>query len=104
MNANTKKSIWAVIAGLLAIIIATTVVDIVLHAVHVYPPTNQPINDAQALLATFYRVVIGVAGAYLTASLAPDRPMRHAMILGYVGVVLALVGVVVTWNLGLGPR
>ena len=104
MNANTKKSIWAVIAGLLAIIIATTLVDIVLHAVHVYPPTNQPINDAQALLATFYRVVIGVAGAYLTASLAPDRPMRHAMILGYVGVVLALVGVVVTWNLGLGPR
>jgi hypothetical protein len=26
------------------------------------------------------------------------------MILGYVGVVLGLVGVVATWNLGLGPR
>jgi hypothetical protein len=26
------------------------------------------------------------------------------MILGYVGIVLGLVGVVATWNLGLGPR
>jgi len=26
------------------------------------------------------------------------------MILGYMGVVLGLVGVVATWNLGLGPR
>jgi len=30
--------------------------------------------------------------------------VRHAMILGCVGVVLGLVGVVATWNLGLGPR
>jgi len=26
------------------------------------------------------------------------------MILGYVGVVMGLIGVVVTWNKGLGPR
>src|SRR5215472_3775787 len=104
MNANTKRSIWAVVAGVVAIIVISTVVDIVLHAVHVFPPMNQPINDAQTLLATAYRGVISVAGAYLTASLAPDRPMRHAMILGCVGVVLGLVGVVATWNVGLGPR
>ena len=30
--------------------------------------------------------------------------MKHAMILGYMGVVLGLVGVVATWNKGLGPR
>ena len=30
--------------------------------------------------------------------------MTHAMILGYVGLVLGVVGVVTTWNLGLGPR
>lgn len=104
MNANTKKSIWAVVAGILAIIVVTTVVDIVLHVVRVFPRFDQPINDALALLATAYRVIISVAGAYLTARLAPDCPMRHAMILGYVGVVLGLVGVVATWNLGLGPR
>lgn len=30
--------------------------------------------------------------------------MKHAMILGVVGLVLGLVGVVTTWNSGLGPR
>jgi len=104
VSTNTKKSVWAVIAGLLVIIIVTTVVDFLLHAAHVYPSGNQPINDALAALATAYRVIISVAGAYLTASLAPDHPVRHAMILGCVGVVLGLVGVVATWNLGLGPR
>jgi hypothetical protein len=99
-----KKSIWAVVAGVLVIIVVTTLVDIVLHMAGVFPPMNQPINDALALLATSYRIVISVAGAWLTARLAPDKPMKHAMILGYVGVVLGLVGVVATWNLGLGPR
>lgn len=45
-----------------------------------------------------------VAGAYLTAKLAPSDPMKHAMILGYVGIVLGLIGLVATWNLGLGPH
>lgn len=104
MNPGTKRSIWAVVAGLLSIIIVTTIVDVVLHAIHIFPPMNQPINDGLALLATSYRVVISVAGAYLTARLAPNRLVRHAMILGYIGVVLGLVGVIATWNLGLGPR
>ncbi len=98
------KSIWAVVAGVLVIIVVTTLVDIVLHAAGVFPPMDQPINDPLALLATSYRIVISVGGAWLTARLAPDRPMKHAIILGYVGVVLGLVGVVATWNLGLGPR
>jgi hypothetical protein len=99
-----KKSVWAVVAGVLAIIVVTTLVDIVLHATGVFPPMDQPINDALALLAISYRIVISVGGAWLTARLAPDTPMKHAMMLGYVGVVLGLVGVVATWNLGLGPR
>jgi hypothetical protein len=99
-----KKSIWAVVAGVLVIIVVTTVVDILLHATGVFPPMGQPINNALALLATSYRIVISVGGAYLTARLAPEKPMKHAMILGYVGFVLGLVGVVATWNLGLGPR
>ena len=99
-----KRSIWAVVAGVLVIIVLTTLVDIVLHAIGVFPPMNQPINDALALLATSYRIVISIGGAYLTALLAPDKPMRHALILGLVGTVLGLVGVVATWDRGLGPR
>ena len=101
---KSLKSAGAVVVGVLFIIIVTTIVDVVLHLVHFFPAMNQPITDAQACVATLYRIVISVAGAYLTAKLAPDRPMRHALILGSVGVVLGLVGVVATWNLGLGPR
>jgi hypothetical protein len=104
MQKNTWKSVGAIAAGVLTIIVVTTLVDIGLHLVHVYPPMGQPMNDALALLASSYRLIISIAGAYLTARLAPDRPLRHAIILGYVGVVLGLVGVVATWNLGLGPR
>jgi hypothetical protein len=100
----SKSSVWAIVAGVLVIIVVTTLVDILLHVTHVFPPTDQPITDALARLATSYRVVISVGGAWLTARLAPDSPMKHAMLLGYVGVVLGMVGLVATWNLGLGPR
>jgi len=99
-----KKSIWAVVAGVLFIIVVTTLVDIVLHVVKVFPPMDQPLDDRLALLATSYRIVISICGAWLTAWLAPRNPMKHAIVLGVVGTVLGLVGLAVTWNLGLGPR
>ena len=99
-----RTSILAILAGVAFIIVVTTLVDVALHVLGVYPPMNQPINDALALLATAYRVVISVAGAWLTARLAPNNPITHAMILGVVGTILGIVGVVATWNMGLGPR
>ena len=98
------RSFWAVLAGVLFIIVVTTLVDVVLHTTHVYPPMDQPIGDSLALLATAYRVLISIAGAWLTARLAPNRPLKHALILGFVGVILGTVGLLATWNLGLGPR
>jgi len=104
MQKSTLKSIGAVAAGLFFIIIVSTVVDVILHSAKVYPPMGEPMTDALAVLASAYRLIIGIAGAWLTARLAPDRPMRHALILGGIGIVLGLVGVVATWNMGLGPR
>jgi hypothetical protein len=104
MKRTTLRSIGAVVAGVLTIILVSTAVDILLHAVGIFPPVGEPMNDRLALLASSYRFVISIAGAYLTARLSPDRPLRHAMILGYVGTVFGLIGVIATWNLGLGPR
>jgi peptidoglycan/LPS O-acetylase OafA/YrhL len=93
-----------VAAGVIFVVLVTTLVDVVLHLTGVFPPVSEPIDDRLALLATAYRVVISVGGAWLTARLAPERPMKHAMILGGVGVVLGLIGLTATWNQGLGPR
>lgn len=100
----SARSVWAIGAGVLVIVVGSTLVDLLLNLAGVFPPMGQPIDDALALLATSYRIVISVGGAWVTARLARDKPMRHALILGWVGVVLGLVGVVATWNLGLGPR
>ena len=99
-----KRSVWAVVAGVLVIIGVTTLVDIVLHLVGVFPPMNQPLDDRLSLIAVSYRIVISVAGAWLTAKLAPEKPMKHALILGVVGVVLGTIGVLATWNKGMGPH
>jgi len=98
------RSVWAVVAGVLVGIVVTTLVDVILHVAGVYPPLHQPIDDRLALLATSYRILIGIGCAWLTARLAPRDPMKHALILGVLGTAAALVGVVATWNLGLGPR
>ena len=98
------KSFWAVAAGVLVIVVVTTMVDLVLHLAKVFPPMDQPLDDRLSLLATSYRIVISIGGAWLAARLAPNQPMKHAMILGYVGTALGLLGVVTTWNMGLGPH
>ena len=100
------RRIGAVLAGLLAIIILSSATDKVLHATGVFPPSGQPMADALFLLATAYRIVYGVAGSYLAARLAPDRPMQHALALGVVGLAISTAGAVATWNAGpaFGPK
>ena len=58
--------------------------------------------SALFLLATAYRTIYGVAGSYIAARLAPDRPMAHALALGVVGLAASIAGAVVTW--GKGPE
>lgn len=100
------RSIGAVLAGFLTVVLLSIGTDAVLHAAGVFPPLGQPMGDVLWMLATAYRIVYAVAGGYIAARLAPDRPMRHVMALGVVGLVASIVGVVTTWNAGLefGPK
>ncbi len=99
-----KRSIWAVVAGFLVIVIGSTLVDVILHATGVYPAWDQAIGDRDAAIALSYRLVISIAGAWLTARMAPSRPMKHALVLGAIGTVVGFIGVLATWNAGLGPH
>src|SRR5262245_17335698 len=97
------RSVFAVIAGLVFTGVITTFVDMLLHATGFYPPMDQAqsLTHVQALVATGYRIPISVIGAWLTARMAPNRPMRHALILGVIGTILGLGGVVVASKLNL---
>lgn len=100
------RSIGAVVAGIVAGIILSLGTDALLHVAGVFPALGQPMGDRLFLLATAYRFVYNIAGSYIAAWLAPDRPMIHALWLGVVGLVLCIVGAVMTWNKGpaFGPH
>jgi hypothetical protein len=93
------RSVGAVTAGLVGIFAVTTAVDAVMHATGVFPAHGAtPMSDALFLLAFGYRFIIDVAGSWLAARLAPRRPMRHALVLGTIGLVLSLAGAVAMWD------
>ena len=106
MKSNVLRRIGAVLAGLVVIFVITTIVDIVLHVTHVFPPWGQPMSGALFGVALAYRIVIAVLGGWATARLAPDFPVRHAIALGIVGVVISAAGTIATWNRGpeFGPK
>jgi len=41
-----------------------------------------------------YRSIYGIAGGYLMAMLAPNRPLLHALIGGGIGVILSTLGTI----------
>lgn len=95
----------AVLAGLLAVVVLSVATDALLHLTGVLPPLGRSVADGLFALATAYRIAYGVAGGYVTARLAPDRPVGHALLLGCVGLVISLAGAVAAWNRpDLGPR
>ncbi len=94
------RSVIAMLAGFLAIFVLSTGTDLALHATGIYPPLNERMADPLFLLATGYRIAYGVGGCYIAARLAPDRPMKHALILGLIGLVLSIAGAAVMWDAG----
>jgi hypothetical protein len=100
------RSAAALLAGFLFVFVLSLGTDIVLHASGIFPPWGQPMSDPLFVLATVYRTVYGIAGSYITARLAPDRPMQHALAGGLIGLVLSTAGAVATWGRGpaFGPH
>ena len=101
---NVGRSIWAVVAGFLAVVILSIGTDAGLHAAGIFPGLGERMSDGLFVLATIYRTIYGVVGSYITARLAPCKPMKHALVGGVIGMVLATIGAVATWNKDLGPR
>jgi hypothetical protein len=105
---HLARSIGAILAGFVFVFIVSLGTDELLHIAGVFPPWGASMIgfDAALLLATAYRILFGIAGSYVTARLAPNRPMQHALVGGVVGFALSIAGAVATWNKGpaFGPH
>ncbi len=97
---NTLKSILAVFAGFVTVVILSVGTDSILEALGIFtPPSEGFFTPWMLVVALVYRCVYTVAGGYVTAKLSPNRPMRHVIILGCIGIVAATLGTVVAWDL-----
>jgi hypothetical protein len=97
-------SAGAILLGLVAVAGLSLATDQLFHVLEVYPPWGQPMHEPSLnVLALSYRIVYAVVGGYVAARFAPSDPMRHAVVLGVIGVILSLIGVLATLPLNLGP-
>src|SRR5262249_22618029 len=105
-EASLPRSVVAVIAGFLATALLSLGTDVVLHALRVFPPWGEPMSSELFVWATLYRIAFTVLGGFVTARIAPRKPMTHVLVLGIVGIVAATIGLAATWNQGpeFGPK
>jgi hypothetical protein len=96
----------AVLVGLVFVVVLTTATDVLMHATAVFPPFGQATAGSLFLLALAYRTLYGVAGGYITARLALQNPIKHAVVLGFIGFLLGTAGTLATWGRGpeFGPK
>lgn len=98
------RSVLAVVAGLGVNVLLAMAADQVAYAADLFPqPPEVTYETVPYVIATAYRAAFGVAGAWLTARLAPAAAMRHAMILGGIGVLLCTAGLAASYTMKLGP-
>lgn len=90
------RSIWAVLAGFLTVVVLSVGIDFLLESLRFFPPQSEPEAYTwwMLLIALVYRCAATMAGGYITAKLAPYRPMRHAVILGIIGIAAGTLGAV----------
>lgn len=93
---NILRSIGAILAGIVSGAVLSVATDSFIEASGVVPSfADQFAHGSPAwflALAIVYRSAYTVVGGYVGAALAPYHPMRHAMILGVLGVIANLAG------------
>ncbi len=99
MNKNIFKSIGAILAGMVMGAVLSVGTDFVLETTGIFPSPDQGFFIWWMLmLALIYRGIYTVAAGYVTAALAPDQPMRHAIVLGIIGIVVTILGSIANWE------
>ena len=94
------RSIAAIVLGFIFIGALAFGADAVLRAVmpSAFSPTGRVESVPVLLLMQAYVIIFAVTGCYLAARLAPNRPLRHALILGLLGLAFNVAGTIAMWN------
>lgn len=97
------RSVGAVLAGLAFIGITHTTTDAVLKGMGILPRDHLFVDEGLLLVVLGYRAAFSFVGCYLTAWLAPREPVKHALVLGLLGVLLGTAGAIANSAMDLGP-
>lgn len=102
MILNLLKSIGAVLAGFITVAVLSILTDTILETLGVFPPMTRPEAYVTWMLvvALLYRSIYTVAGGYVTAKLARNKPMCHVWWLMGIGGASGTVGAIAAWGLG----
>ena len=94
------KSIGAVVAGVIVIVVLSVVTDMLLEKIGFFPSPSQGLFDTNLLvIALLYRTAYAAAGGYVSARLAPSKPLKHVKALLIIGTFFGILGVIGGWNL-----
>jgi len=99
MNKTLVKSIGAIIAGFFLGAILSIATDFLMERCGMMSMEHfKQSSLAIIILVIAYRFIFNVAGCYLTAYLAHNKPMKHVIIIGIIGTVLSIVGALAMWD------
>jgi len=96
---SNLKSIGAILAGFILIFILAVGLDHLLEHAGLMQTETFGYNAFWVIAVVILgRFLFNIAGSYLTARLAAQRPMLHAMILGVAGLLINAGGAVIMWK------
>lgn len=98
MKRNLLKSIWAILAGFIFVLVVSISTDILLTKTGFMKQPFHLNTTSFISFVVFYRCLYGTTGSYLTAKLSPNKPMKHAIIGGIIGFIMAILGALVMWD------
>lgn len=100
---RAARSVGAVLAGLVLIVVLSNGTDTILELTGVFPSLEVQREEGftetwMVWLALAYRAAFLVVGGYVTAALAVFREMAHVLVLAGIGILLGVAGAAAAWG------
>jgi hypothetical protein len=95
------RSLFAILAGMFVGAGLAMLTDVLLSLFGLIS-FSRIVSGWFLLLALIYRAIYTVLSGYITAWLAPNRPLNHALALGVIGVIVTVIGSLAAWSKSAG--